>query len=328
MTVKTKLTPVRYPGGKSNALKTLRDYFPRGFKEYREPFFGGGSVGLYLMQENRDAVYHVNDLFYPVYCFWKILKSHPYAMVSRLKAEREKYLIPNDVVGKRNENGKKIPSLSAENGRALHIQCRKDIEKSMESKDEFETAFLWYILNKLSYSGMAMIGSYAPLAWDQNFTESCIVKLPNTSALLHSVKHFDITCDDYSTLLGDEGEEVFIFLDPPYKIPHKLYGKDGNMHKGFPHKEFSDKIKLCENHKWMITYNQDPEIDVWFQEPSYHKIPWDLQYTMKAAKRTTTGELVSETNDDAILEKSKDLKSDKSGKKGKELLILNYDKSA
>ena len=208
---------------------------------------------------------------------------------------------------------KGIASKTAEQGRELHAWCRKNIND--KDGNELQTACLWYILNKLSYSGMAMIGSYAKLAWDQNFTDRCIANLPNVSGIMHKVKSLKITNLDYSVLLGPEGENVFIYMDPPYKIPHSLYGKNGNMHKGFDHKLFADKTKECK-HKWMITYNDDPEIREWFPDPPYHPTSWDLQYTMKAAKRTAEGDLASEKNVNAD-----DIK--KSGKSGKELLILN-----
>jgi site-specific DNA-adenine methylase len=41
--------PLRYPGGKSKALKFIAPLIPN-FEEYREPFLGGGSVFIYLKQ--------------------------------------------------------------------------------------------------------------------------------------------------------------------------------------------------------------------------------------------------------------------------------------
>ena len=43
-------SPLRYPGGKSRAIKFLCQYFLNYFKIYKEPFFGGGSVGIYIAQ--------------------------------------------------------------------------------------------------------------------------------------------------------------------------------------------------------------------------------------------------------------------------------------
>ena len=43
-------TPLRYPGGKSRAVKKMDQYFPdlRNYVEFREPFLGGGSVAIHI----------------------------------------------------------------------------------------------------------------------------------------------------------------------------------------------------------------------------------------------------------------------------------------
>lgn len=319
--IKTKLTPVRMPGGKSNALKYLDPYFIKDFAFYREPFFGGGSLGLYLMQFNKTADYWINDLFYPVYGFWKTLYDYPNEMIDCISYNKQQYIID-----KLPQIKKGIPSRNAENGKELHKFCRRKIESSIYDKDEFHTACYWYILNKTSFSGMAMIGNYAPLAWDQNFTDNCIKNLINISNLMHSVKSLKITNLDYSELLNDTNDNTFIVCDPPYDIKHNLYGNDGDMHREFNHKKFADDIKNCKSPKWMITYNDNEIINEWFKD--YRCIPWNLQYTMKAAKRTTHGNLISEKKklgqNPKLIQMSKDNSSEKTGKKGKELLILNY----
>ena len=38
MSIKSLKTPLRYPGGKSKAIKTLSQWYPKIISEYREPF--------------------------------------------------------------------------------------------------------------------------------------------------------------------------------------------------------------------------------------------------------------------------------------------------
>ena len=33
-------------------------------------------------------------------------------------------------------------------------------------------------------------------------------------------------------------KKAFVYLDPPYDIKTNLYGKKGNMHRGFDHDKF------------------------------------------------------------------------------------------
>jgi site-specific DNA-adenine methylase len=59
-------TCLRYPGGKSKATQTLAPWYPENFKEYREPFIGGGSVAFYTTQAYPDVPIWINDLYVPL----------------------------------------------------------------------------------------------------------------------------------------------------------------------------------------------------------------------------------------------------------------------
>ena len=63
--MKSYKTPLRYPGGKSRACVKMDQYIPdlRDFKEYREPFLGGGSVAIHLTKKYPNLNVWVNDLY-------------------------------------------------------------------------------------------------------------------------------------------------------------------------------------------------------------------------------------------------------------------------
>ena len=294
-------TPIRCPGGKSKALDFLIPHVPL-HEKYIECFLGGGSMFLRLAQIYPDRDYHINDLFFPTYAFWKTLHEQPMTMLNYILQKKNEYIVDRHEI-----EVKGTATKSAENGKRLHTWCRQEIESKIKEGDEFHTACLWYILNKTSFSGMAMIGSYAKLAWDQNFTDNCILNLPKVSKIMRGVKSLRITNEDYSTLLTTPTDkDAFIFCDPPYDIKDNLYGNNGDMHRGFDHQKFGEDVIKC-NHKWMITYNDNPTLVDRFK--AYKQVPWYLQYTMKAAKR---------------IQSDGSTASVKSGKKGKELLVLNY----
>ena len=74
--MKSLKTPLRYPGGKSRACTKMDPYFPdlRDYKEYREPFLGGGSVAIHVAKKYPHLDIWVNDLYEPLYNFWKELQ--------------------------------------------------------------------------------------------------------------------------------------------------------------------------------------------------------------------------------------------------------------
>ncbi|MYD39123.1 MAG: DNA adenine methylase, partial [Chloroflexi bacterium] len=57
-------SPLRYPGGKSRAIKQILRHLPARIDEYREPFVGGGSVFLAVkcLFGRRINRYVINDL--------------------------------------------------------------------------------------------------------------------------------------------------------------------------------------------------------------------------------------------------------------------------
>ena len=76
--MKSLKTPLRYPGGKSRACTKLDQYIPNldGYKEYREPFLGGGSVAIHITKKYPHLDIWVNDLYEPLYNFWCELRDN------------------------------------------------------------------------------------------------------------------------------------------------------------------------------------------------------------------------------------------------------------
>ena len=64
MSIKSLKTPLRYPGGKSKAIKTLSQWYPKIISEYREPFIGGGSIAIDVTESNPDIPVWINAVSY------------------------------------------------------------------------------------------------------------------------------------------------------------------------------------------------------------------------------------------------------------------------
>ena len=93
MKSKSLKTPLRYPGGKSRTCTKIESYFPdlTGYKEYREPFLGGGSVALYVTQKFPHLKVWVSDLYEPLINFWQQLQSKGDILSNALIKLKNKY---------------------------------------------------------------------------------------------------------------------------------------------------------------------------------------------------------------------------------------------
>lgn len=268
MTIKS---PLRYPGGKSRAVQQMKFLLPKDFEEYREPFVGGGSFFIYLKQKQPELKIWMNDLNPELYYFWK------YAQIDSEELARE-------VLNVKTER---------KDGQELFNEF---VSIDISSLSDFERAVRFFVLNRITFSGVVESGGYSKQAFQSRFTESSIERVAKLGPILEGIK---ITHLDYRELLADGNEKVFTFLDPPYfkATKSRLYGKNGVLHTGFNHNEFADEMKKCK-HSWLITYDDSPEIRESF---SFAKIyEWELQYGMNNYKQGKA-------------------------EKGNELFISNYD---
>ena len=244
-------TPLRYPGGKSRAIKFLSQHLPK-IESYREPFLGGGSMALYVTQTYPNTDVWVNDLYYPLYAFWVTLRDHGQQLCDDLR------------------------ELKTELGESYDAHRRAfDDAKDKLNNDIYESGFNFYVANKCSFSGLTANSSFSKQASRANFTFRGIDKLPALSELIQGWR---ITNQSYEESLY--GRNAFVFLDPPYAIKDNLYGNKGDMHKSFDHEWFAAQACASDN-KCMITYNSELFIKDRF--PDWYQKDWDLTYTMRSS---------------------------------------------
>ena len=249
-------SPLRYPGGKSRAIERLKELTPKEFEEYREPFVGGGSFFIYLKQQYPHLKFWINDLNPELYYFWK------YAQIDSEKLAKELRKIRTETTDGQGLFNKLL-SLDV-----IHLQ-------------EFERAVRFFVLNRITFSGVVESGGYSQQAFDGRFTDSSIERVAQLANILQDVR---ITNLDYREILSESSSGVFTFLDPPYfkATKSKLYGKNGILHTEFNHDEFALEMKK-HNDSWLITYDDSHEIRRNFEFANIYE--WELQYGMNNYKQ-------------------------------------------
>jgi DNA adenine methylase len=249
-------TPLRYPGGKSRATKKMAEFFPlfKDYTEFREPFVGGGSVALYITQMYPHLDIWVNDLYVPLYNFWKELQYN---------ADE----VRNQLVQLKNAHPEPVSA------KQLFLDAKEKLND--DSTSNLSAAVCFYIVNKCSFSGLTESSSFSKQASDSNFSMRGIDKLPAYGEL---IQDWRITNLSYEELLTNK-KESFVYLDPPYEIKSNLYGKKGGMHKGFDHDEF---FYACDRHACdqMVSYNSSNLIKSRFIDWKPHE--YDHTYTMRS----------------------------------------------
>ena len=261
-------SPLRYPGGKSRAIERIVALVPP-FKEYREPFVGGASIFISLRQRFPEKKFWINDKYTELINFWRKSQTDSETVLKQVRFWK------NDI----------------SEGRRLFYFLREN----QENFSEIEKAAAFFVLNRITFSGTTEAGGFSVQAFEKRFTDSSIERLAQISPLLKDVEITDL---DYEEVVLRRGENVFLFLDPPYfsTTNSALYGKNGNLHKTFDHERFAVTMKKCP-HRWLLTYDDSSFVRQLF---SFAKITnWNLMYGMR--NQTST-----------------------SNQKGNELFISNY----
>lgn len=249
-------SPLRYPGGKSKAISIISKLIP-DFDEYREPFVGGGSLFVYLKQIYPDRQYWINDIYENLFHFWNECKNQPDNVIKQIKLWKEEFT----------------------DGKKLH----KYLIENIDSFDNTKKGAAFFTFNRITFSGTTESGGFSEAAFHKRFTKSSIDRVEKFSKILIKVK---ITNLDYEEVIKYPGENVFIFLDPPYYSATKsaLYGKNGKLHKSFDHIRFSETMKNV-SHKWLITYDDSEYIRELFSFANI--ITWDLTYGMRNVNKSS-----------------------------------------
>jgi len=125
------LSPLRYPGAKRLLLPAIRRLLPEHVGLLVEPFAGGASVALALLDEGRADRVVLGDADPLVAAFWAVATGRPDELIEAMRSE--------------------VPSVE-----------RWDYWRATEPEDELEAAVKCLYLNRTSFSGV-LHGEAGPL---------------------------------------------------------------------------------------------------------------------------------------------------------------------
>jgi DNA adenine methylase len=288
------MSPLRYAGGKSNAIGLILEYLPE-LKEKKiiSPFFGGGSLELVLTKELGFEVIGF-DIFELLTNFWTQLIDNKIELSEQLKK-----LIPDKKNFTHNRHillnywDKIKPEYLIYKTR--RIEKITDKEKKMLDEDKILQATYYYYNMQLSYGPMF-------LGWQS----SVYLDEIKYKKIINKIETFDcgnlkVSCNDFENVIKNYPND-FLFLDPPYYLDD-----DSKMFKGmypncnFPihHKNFNHELlrDLLKNHKggFLMTYNNCSTIKNWYK--NYKQIFPEWKYTYGQGEKRIGKNRKNGTND-------------------------------
>ena len=234
-------TPLRYPGGKSRAVKHILPYIPEDISRLCSPFFGGGSVELAVASRGTEVIGY--DKLVPLVWFWQALCGNNERLAEEVDRIRTEYEIEEKGINKLVEGCSKKD----------FIKFREEL-RDPSFMFSYEKAAKFYAINRSSFSGATFSGGWSKRASYARFTQSSIDRLRKFNA-----ENFRVDYADFQTSLPWH-PRAFLYLDPPYMLPEDaamLYGQSGGLHAGFDHMALYNLIS--DRSDWVMSYNDCPE---------------------------------------------------------------------
>ena len=212
-------------GGKGRLLDEVFDRFPSSFRNYYEPFLGGGSVLIRLLEDLEEGKISVegeisaNDKCDAVISVFEVVKKHPQELIENLHILKHIFQ-------------EKTKTLEEKKERYFQFQrLYNELQKAKDSEKILATA-LYIMMNKLCYRGIhrettngefrsGFCGKRNP----RFFSKSNIYRL----CYLFNKYNVTFYALDYKAYLScrDISAEDFMYLDPPYYENEYKYNKPG-----------------------------------------------------------------------------------------------------
>lgn len=252
-------SPLRYPGGKS----LMTDFFVDLFREnglheivYAEPYAGGAGAAINLLLNGHVSEIIINDANIGIYSFW-----------SALVTESDRFI----------QTISTIPVTLSE-----WYKQREVLQKSI--KPSFELGVATFFMSRTNRSGVIFGGAIggsteekqnkAKFKIDCRFNKQDLIQ--RLEIIVANKEKIKVTNEDALCFLRQLGNNVFVYLDPPYYVKGKsLYM---NHYTDRDHEELAHYLQNEAHFNWVLSYDDVPQIREMYANSDLYRFP--LKYTV------------------------------------------------
>lgn len=237
---------LKWAGGKTQILDKIFTHFPKNINDYYEPFCGGGSVFINLLNDLEKGKIvvsgniNINDINKNLINLYKFVKNNINELIEELDKIKDLYFLAKEVVYPKRHKYKIDMDLSNDElivkGRSYIFYYYRDIFNK-KNITEIEKCAIFLFLNKTCFRGLYREGVNGFNVPYGNYKNPLIYDKTNMVLLHKLLNKYDVifTEKQYNIFLLDErilkNGENFIYLDPPYyplnKKSFTTYNKNG-----------------------------------------------------------------------------------------------------
>lgn len=198
---------VKWAGGKTRLLKEIEQRLPVDFDEwedvtYVEPFVGGGSVLIRMLQKHKNIKRAIiNDINSVLMHSYIRIKDNPTNIIATLSELKQEYYKLHDDVAREE----------------FYYRIRKTFNQ-MRFEEEHKVAFFIF-LNHTCFNGLYRENKNGSFNVPHGrYKKPVIFEEDNLLGLHQLLQSVEINCGDFSEIFTSlRDNPTFIYIDPPYR---------------------------------------------------------------------------------------------------------------
>ncbi|HEY1645517.1 MAG TPA: DNA adenine methylase [Candidatus Saccharimonadales bacterium] len=185
---------IKWAGGKGKLVPQLKQFYPKGFRNYFEPFFGGGAVFFSIHTEGESYINDINDTLIDAYAH---VRGDVEEVIVRLRKLDRQY-----------------KGLSDSERQAFYYRQREVFNATQSG---IVKSILLIFLNKTCFNGLYRENSKGhfnvPFG---RYTNPTICDEDNLRTVSKRLQTTHMSCGSYEDAVSGASKGDFVYLDPPY----------------------------------------------------------------------------------------------------------------
>lgn len=256
-----KVKPLlKWVGGKTQIIQNVLDRFPTTINNYHEPFLGGGSVLLALLEsvERGDIVVTgavwASDLNISLINFYQQIQTNVAEFIGKSIKLKTEFL-----------------ALSEEDRKFFYYTIREKYRA--ETETTLDSAVMFLFLNKTCFRGLYRVGPNGFNVPYGNYKQPTIFVEERLRQVSNLIQNVVFTAHSFEHSLAEQmiSENDFIYMDPPY-APETSSSFVGYTSSGFPltlHQKLFAKCRALKKAGILMSNSYVPLVKDSFTSPEF-----------------------------------------------------------
>jgi DNA adenine methylase len=264
---------LKWVGGKTKLVSTIMPLFPKEIKTYYEPFVGGGSMLLAVLQavrENKISIgtIYASDVNIDLINMYIQIQRHPHDVLlhaNRLQTEFRSCEL---------DNGNKKPmtledAMTSKESYYYWIRTQYNSLKNQERLTTLGAAYFIF-LNKTCFRGLYRVGPNGFNVPYGNYPKVDILDEDNLRLFHEYIKNVVFQTHSYELIVTELTCNDMVYMDPPY-VPESATSFVNYTENGFTLDDHQKLFQMCRTlpSKWIMSNSNTPFVLESFTEDEY-----------------------------------------------------------